>query len=117
MRLARGVGEVAELDLEGAELREDGGAARPARVRGPAGREGDLRARDARGRVEGGQQPVRQVARALGYLVFRVTYSDGAQRVWRGQPSIPGESVAQGALGNGQMTVTVKGQICYLAAL
>lgn len=60
---------------------------------------------------------IRQIARALGYLVFRVTYSDGAQRVWRGQPSIPGESVAQGALGNGQMTVTVKGQICYLAAL
>lgn len=60
---------------------------------------------------------IRTTARALGYLVFRITYDDGAQRIWRGQPSIPGESVAQGALGSGQLTVTVRGQVCYLLPL
>jgi hypothetical protein len=49
--------------------------------------------------------------------VFRITLADGSQRIFRGQPSIPGESVAQGALGSGQMSVTVKGQVCYLPAL
>ena len=65
---------------------------------------------------------VRQVARALGFLVFRITIPPsgtdtvGAQRLFRGQPSIPGESVAQGGTGTGQLTVTIRGQICYLQA-
>ena len=63
---------------------------------------------------------IRRTARQLGYLVFRVTYPPsagqtvGAQRIYRGQPSIPGESVSQGATGTGQLSVTVKGQICYI---
>lgn len=60
---------------------------------------------------------IRAVARAAGKLVFRITLSDGAQRIFRGSPSIPGESVTQGGLGSGQLSVTVKGQICYLPAL
>jgi hypothetical protein len=58
---------------------------------------------------------IRSTARALGRLVFRITHPDGSQRLFRGQPSIPGESLAQGATGTGQLTVTVKGQILYLA--
>ena len=60
---------------------------------------------------------IRTVARAAGFLVFRITHPDGAQRLFRGQPSIPGESVAQGATGTGQLTVTIKGTILYLTAL
>lgn len=65
---------------------------------------------------------IRSTARALGFLVFRVTYPPasgqtvGAQRLFRGQPSIPGENVGKGAVGTGQLSVTVKGQVCYLAA-
>lgn len=63
---------------------------------------------------------VRSTARALGNLVFRITHppaagqTTGAQRIFRGQPSIPGESVAQGGTGTGQLSVTIKGQVCYL---
>lgn len=58
---------------------------------------------------------IRTVARALGYLVFRITFPDtGEQRLFRGQPSIPGESVSQGATGTGQLSVTVAGHVCYL---
>ena len=66
---------------------------------------------------------IRAVARGLGYLVFRITHTPdgsettGAQRIFRGQPSIPGESLAQGATGTGQMTVTVRGQVCYIPAV
>lgn len=66
---------------------------------------------------------IRQVARRLGYLVFRITFPPstgetvGAQRLFRGQPSIPGESVTQGATGTGQLSVTIRGQICYIAAV
>lgn len=65
---------------------------------------------------------IRTVARQLGYLVFRITIPPavgetvGAQRLFRGQPSIPGESVQQGGTGTGQLSVTIKGQVCYLAA-
>lgn len=63
---------------------------------------------------------IRATARALGYLVFRITQqlstgeTVGAQRIFRGQPSIPGESVSQGGTGTGQLSVTIKGQVCYL---
>src|SRR5690606_25377222 len=56
---------------------------------------------------------IRQVARASGECVIRITLARGAQRIFRGQPSIPGESLTQGATGTGQLTLTVKGQICY----
>ena len=60
---------------------------------------------------------IRSVAKAAGKMVFRITLADGAQRVFRGSPSIPGENVAQGTLGKGQLTVTIKGSVCYLVSL
>lgn len=62
-------------------------------------------------------QKIREVARDAGNLVFRITLALGAQRIFLGQPNIPGESLAQGGTGTGQLTVTVKGQIVYLPAL
>ena len=59
---------------------------------------------------------IRSTARALGFLVFRITLPGGAQRLFRGQPSIPGESVQQGATGTGQLSVTIQGQVLYLGA-
>lgn len=44
-------------------------------------------------------------------LVFRVTFKSGAVRVFRGTPSLPGESVALNQIGTGQFTVSVKGFI------
>lgn len=60
---------------------------------------------------------VRSVARALGYLVFRITLDDGAQRVFRGQPSLPGENLAVKGLGTGSLSVAVIGDILYLPAV
>ncbi len=66
---------------------------------------------------------IRSTARNLGRLVFRIThppeagFSTGAQRLFFGQPSVPGESLGQGGTGTGQLTVTVRGQICYLPQL
>lgn len=51
------------------------------------------------------------------YLVFRITFKDGAQRIFRGQPSMPGEDVGQGALATGTLEVTVKGQVLRLQAV
>lgn len=54
-------------------------------------------------------QRIREAARANAYLVFRITLKDGNVRVFRGQPSLPGESVGQGAVGSGSFSVKVKG--------
>jgi hypothetical protein len=59
---------------------------------------------------------VRTTARDSEYLVFRITLKDGNVRVFRGQPSLPGEDVQKGAIGTGTFTVTVKGFICEGAA-
>ena len=60
---------------------------------------------------------VRAAALSQAYLVFRITLSDGAQRIFRGQPSLPGENVGQGALGTGSFDVTVKGSVLFLPAV
>jgi hypothetical protein len=57
---------------------------------------------------------VRAAALSQAYLVFRITLSDGSQRIFRGQPSLPGESVGQGALGTGSFDVNVKGSVLFL---
>lgn len=61
-------------------------------------------------------QRIREVAKANGYLVFRITLKDGNVRVFRGQPSLPGENLPQGAVGSGSFTVTVKGFVLEGAA-
>lgn len=50
-------------------------------------------------------------------MVFRITTKNGARRIFRGQPSLFGEDVQQGALGTGSFSVTVKGQVLRLAAV
>lgn len=60
-------------------------------------------------------QLINAAAVAQDYLVFRITLADGAQRLFRGQPSMFGESVGQGAIGTGSFSVTVKGQLLRLA--
>lgn len=57
---------------------------------------------------------VRAAALSQAYLVYRITLSDGSQRIFRGQPSLPGENVGQGALGTGSFSVTVKGAVLFL---
>lgn len=57
---------------------------------------------------------IRAVATELGYLVFRITMHDGAQRLFRGQPSLPGESLAAKGLGTGSVSVQVIGDVLYL---
>jgi Phage tail tube protein, TTP/Ubiquitin-activating enzyme E1 FCCH domain len=48
--------------------------------------------------------------------VVRVTFSNGAVRVLRGEPSLPGEEVDQGQLGTGTLDFAVKGRVLKLAA-
>ena len=57
---------------------------------------------------------VRTAALEQAYLVFRITLSDGSQRIFRGQPSLPGEDVGEGALGSGSFGVTVSGSVLFL---
>ena len=59
---------------------------------------------------------LRTTARGSGYLVFRITLNDGNVRVFRGQPSLPGEDVQKGAIGTGTFSVTVKGFVIEGAA-
>ena len=59
---------------------------------------------------------LRKTARASGYLVFRITLKDGNVRVFRGQPSLPGEDVQKGAIGTGSFSVTVSGFVVEGAA-
>lgn len=65
---------------------------------------------------DAGMTKLRQVARAAGYAVFRITLKDGNVRFFRGQPSLPGESVQKGAIGTGSFSITVKGFVCEGAA-
>ncbi len=59
-------------------------------------------------------QLVRKAARNQAYLVWRITLVDGSMRIFRGQPSMPGEDVQVGAIGTGSLSVTVKGAVLYL---
>jgi hypothetical protein len=58
---------------------------------------------------------IRAAARAGRSLVFRITHNkDGAQRLFYGEPSSPGEGVGVGEIGSGSLTVTVKGDVLFL---
>lgn len=52
---------------------------------------------------------VEDAARANSSMTFRITLKDGSTRVFRGEPSLPGEDVQKGSIGTGQFSVTVKG--------
>jgi hypothetical protein len=49
-------------------------------------------------------------------VLVRITLGNGAVRVFRGEPSVPGESVQVGAVGTGTMDFAVKGSVLKLAA-
>ena len=49
-------------------------------------------------------------------VVVRITLGNGAVRILRGEPSLPGESVQQGAVGSGSLDFAVKGFVLKLAA-
>lgn len=59
---------------------------------------------------------LRRGARDSTYYVFRITLNDGNVRIFRGQPSMPGEDVQKGAIGTGTFSVTVKGFVIEGAA-
>lgn len=59
---------------------------------------------------------IEAAAQAGNPLVVRVTLQSGAVRVFRGEPSLPGESVQTGAVGTGSLSITVKGFVLKLAA-
>lgn len=49
-------------------------------------------------------------------LMMRITHPDGSVRVAYGDPSFPGENVAQGAVGSGTLSFNVKGFVLALSA-
>lgn len=49
-------------------------------------------------------------------VLVRITLGNGAVRLFRGEPSLPGEEVRQGQIGTGSMDVTVRGLFLKLAA-
>lgn len=48
------------------------------------------------------------------YIIVRITASNGERRVFRGQPSLPGESQSLGGLATSGFGVKVKGQVLFL---
>lgn len=55
-------------------------------------------------------------ARAGTDVVFRITLNNGERRVFRGQPSLPGEEMGVNALATGSFSVAIKGRIMKLPA-
>lgn len=51
-----------------------------------------------------------------GYVVIRITLSNGERRVFRGQPDLPGESQGLNALATTGFSVKTKGQVLMLPA-
>jgi Phage tail tube protein, TTP len=51
-----------------------------------------------------------------GSVTVRITLGNGAVRIFRGEPSLPGENVGRGAVGTGSLDFAVKGFVMYLAA-
>lgn len=49
-------------------------------------------------------------------VTVRITLGNGAVRIFRAEPSTPGEDVQQGAVGSGSLDMAVKGFILKLAA-
>lgn len=59
---------------------------------------------------------VRAAALNNGYILVRITCSNGERRVFRGQPSLPSESLGVNQLATGSFDVKVKGQVLFLPA-
>lgn len=61
-------------------------------------------------------QLLESAVQTSGYVVARITLPSGAVRIFRAQPSLPGESVQQGQIGTGSLDMAVKGFVLKLAA-
>lgn len=61
-------------------------------------------------------QLIEAAVQAQSKVTVRITLPTGAVRIFRGEPSLPGESVSQGAVGTGSMDFAVKGFALKLAA-
>ena len=61
-------------------------------------------------------QLIEAAVQSQGKVTVRITLPTGAVRIFRGEPSLPGESVSQGAVGTGSMDFAVKGFALELAA-
>lgn len=59
---------------------------------------------------------IEAAVQAQSKVTVRITLPTGAVRVFRGEPSLPGESVSQGAVGTGSLDFAVKGFALKLAA-
>jgi Phage tail tube protein, TTP len=70
------------------------------------------------GKLSDMQLPALAVVRAAalndGYIVVRITLSNGERRVFRGQPGLPGEEQGLNALATSGFSVKVKGQVLML---
>jgi hypothetical protein len=61
-------------------------------------------------------QLLESAVQVQGAVVVRITLPNGAVRIFRAEPSLPGESVQQGAVGTGSLDMAVKGFVLKLAA-
>lgn len=52
---------------------------------------------------------VRNAARSGGYIIGRITLKDGSKRIFRGQPSLPTESLSTGGIAQQTFNVVLKG--------
>jgi hypothetical protein len=59
---------------------------------------------------------VRAAALNNGYIIVRITLSNGERRVFRGQPGLPGEDQDVNALAQSGFGIKVKGQVLMIAA-
>lgn len=63
-----------------------------------------------------GMQRVRELARASGYAVFRLTWKNGDVRICRAQCGLPNEQVSTGQVGTSSFNLKVKGFVLEGAA-
>lgn len=61
-------------------------------------------------------QLLEAAVQSQGGVVVRITLANGAVRIFYGEPSLPGESVAQGAIGTGSLDFAAKGFVLKLSA-
>lgn len=61
-------------------------------------------------------QLLESAVQTQGKVVVRMTLPDGAVRIFTGEPSLPGERVAAGSIGTGNLDFAVKGFVMKLAA-
>lgn len=59
---------------------------------------------------------IESAARDATACIFRISFPDGSRRVWRGVPSVPGESLSVGQMATAGFSTSVIGRLHKLAA-